>query len=182
MKASTRTNLLGIFGGGKPTPGKSNSLLLQPHDYIKHSVKSKTKKSAEFKALYESGLSLREIGQRIGQSRTKILTELRKAGVAIRDFSRGSKQKPDPTQVMKSGTTPFGFTYLEGKLVVEPSEYRIVLEMHRHWQSGQSLRAIARILNDRGVTTRFSKKWNHEVIKHIIERFEQQQATKEKKV
>ncbi len=167
------------IGGLKPTPGKSPNNSFQPHDYIRHSVKSKTKKCAEFKALYESGLSLRQIGKRTGQSRTKVLTELRKAGVTIRDFSRGSKQKHDPTQVMKSGTTPFGFTYLEGKLVMEPSEYRVVLEMNRHWQSGLSLRAIARILNDRGVATRFGKKWNHEVIKHIIERFEQQ-VTKEK--
>lgn len=99
--------------------------------------------------------------------------------MAIRDFSRGSKNRHDPTRVMKTGTTPFGYTYLEGKLVVEPSEYRVVLEIARRVASGESLRAIARILNDRKVPTRFGKKWNHEVIKKIHERHQRKQSEEE---
>lgn len=150
--------------------------LPQVHDIIKHSIKSKARNHTEFKAFYEAGLSLRQIEARTGLSKTKIRQELEKSGVAIRDFSRGSKQKHDPTQVMKAGTTPFGYTYLEGKLVVEPSEYRIVLEIGRRVQSGESLRAIARRFNDRKVPTRFGKKWNHEVIKKIYERHQKEQS------
>lgn len=88
-----------------------------------------------------SGLSLRQIEERTGTSKTKIHKELKKAGVAIRDFSRGSQQPPDPRRVKGSGTIPFGFTYLEGKLVLEPSEYRIVLEISRRVaQRGKSSR------------------------------------------
>jgi len=92
--------------------------------------------------------------------------------VDIRDFRNSQKTKPDPTQVVCAGTTPFGYTYLEGKLVVDPREYKVVLEMYRLWQDGQSLRAISRHLNDRKVPTRFGKSWKHEVVKKIIERHE----------
>lgn len=95
--------------------------------------------------------------------------------MVLRDFSRGSKQRHDLTQVMRSGAIPFGYTYLEGKLVVEPSEYRIVLEIDRRLSAGESLRAIARILNDRKVPTRFGRKWNHEVVKKIHQRHNQEQ-------
>lgn len=83
---------------------------------------------------------------------------------------------------MRSGNTPFGFCYLEGKLVVDPREYKVVLEMHRLWKRGQGLRAISRHLNDKGIPTRFGKSWKHEVVKHIIERHEQElKRTKERK-
>lgn len=71
---------------------------------------------------------------------------------------------------MRSGGTPFGYTYLEGKLVIDPHQYKIVLEIHRLWKSGNSLRAIARKLNNRQVPTRFGKTWQHFVIKNIIDR------------
>jgi hypothetical protein len=32
---------------------------------------------------------------------------------------------------MKSGVTPYGYPYLEGKLVVDPHEYKTVLEILR---------------------------------------------------
>jgi len=100
---------------------------------------------------------------------------LQKAGITIRDFSRCQKKKYDLTQVVRSGAIPYGYTYLEGKLVVDAREYKIIHEMYRMWQSGKSLRAIARTLNDRHVPTRFGKSWKHEVIKKIIERHEHDQ-------
>ena len=72
---------------------------------------------------------------------------------------------------MYSGAIPYGYCYLEGKLVVDPHEYQIVHEMHYMWTQGKSYRAIARELNSRKVPTRFGKKWNHEVIKQIIRRY-----------
>ncbi|MCB0411086.1 MAG: hypothetical protein KDD22_01080, partial [Bdellovibrionales bacterium] len=113
---------IGRFGGAKAQLGKSHQNLSHPHDYIRHSVKSKSRNIAEFREFYVSGLSLRQIEERTGTSKTKIRKELEKAGVVIRDFSRGCQQPPDPTRVKGSGTIPFGYTYLEGKLVVEPSE------------------------------------------------------------
>ncbi len=66
------------------------------------------------------------------------------------------------------------YCYLEGELVKEPREYKVVIEMERLWQAGRSLRAIARTLNERKIPTRQSKTWRHEVVKKIIERHERE--------
>ena len=75
---------------------------------------------------------------------------------------------------MRGGTIPFGYIYLEAKLVINPPEYKVVLEIYRLWKSGQSFRSIASRLNDRKLVTRTGKKWTHEVIKRIVNRHEQQ--------
>jgi hypothetical protein len=160
------------FGGARAKLDKITNFSFQAHDYIRHSIKTKESKAAEFQALYESGLSLRKIASRTGTSKTKIRKTLIASGVAIRNFSRGQTSKPDLTQVIRSGNTPYGFAYLEGKLVVDPREYQIVIEIYRLWKLGQSLRAICHYLNGHKVPTRFGKKWRHEVIKKIIERYE----------
>lgn len=57
---------------------------------------------------------------------------------------------------------------------MEPSEYRIVLEISSRVAQGESLRAIARVLNERKVPTRYGKKWNHEVVKNVYQRHKQE--------
>ena len=74
--------------------------------------------------------------------------------------------------VVKGGPVPYGYAYLEGKLVVDPKEYKTVLEIHRQRQKMKSDRAIARYLNDQKITTRAGKKWTNEIIKRIIDRHE----------
>jgi hypothetical protein len=158
------------FGGPKPTTDEPEFDVNYPHDIIKYSVKSKETNLAKFKELYEQGLSLRAIARRTGYSKTKVRSFLMKAGIAIRDFAKSHKRTDLRPGAMYSGAIPYGYCYLEGKLVVDPREYQIVLEIYYKWQNGKSLRAIARDLNDRKVATRFGKSWKHEVIKKIIER------------
>ena len=120
---------------------------------------------------YESGLSLREIEKRVGVCKTKIRKTLSEDGIAIRNFKKGDEKSKYRRKVMRGGAIPFGFTYLENELVVEPREYKYVIEMHRLWQLGRSLRAIARTLNEQKVPTRNCKSWKHEVVKQIIDRY-----------
>ena len=75
----------------------------------------------------------------------------------IRDFKNANSKKHDLAKVRRSGNTPFGYTYLEGQFVVDPKEYKVVLDIYRQWKSGMSYRAVARALNDRGEPTRFGK-------------------------
>lgn len=75
---------------------------------------------------------------------------------------------------MKSGTIPYGFAYLEGRLVVDPHEYKNVLEIAGLRKRGDTFRAIARALNGRKIKTRMGKPWTHELIKRIFERHQQQ--------
>lgn len=74
---------------------------------------------------------------------------------------------------MRGGTTPYGYAYLDGQLVRDPKEYKIVQEIYRQWDKGLSFRAISRFLNGRNYFTRRGSSWKHELIKKIIERHEQ---------
>lgn len=65
-----------------------------------------------------------------------------------------------------------GMVTLEGKLVPDPKEYKVVLEIYRQWQKAQSYRAVARYLNGKRITTRAGKEWTNEIIKRIIDRHE----------
>lgn len=71
---------------------------------------------------------------------------------------------------MRSPVLPYGYAWLEGKLVKEPREYKIVLKVIGLWQAGKSLTAIARTLNDQRVPTRNGKKWFHCTVGAIIKR------------
>lgn len=113
---------------------------------------------------------MREIERCVGVPKTTIRRTLLKSGVAIRDFSNGQKYKSALFGAMGPGATPYGYAYLEGKLVIDPREYKTVLEILRLWQSVQSTRAIARILNERKLFTRQQKRWHHVAVRKIIER------------
>ncbi len=68
---------------------------------------------------------------------------------------------------MRSGATPYGHCYLDGKLVVDNKEQQIIHRIVEMRKNGMSFRAIARFLNAKKVPTRFGKTWKHEVIKQI---------------
>lgn len=124
-------------------------------------------------SFYKAGLSLREIEKRLGVAKTTIRETLIKDGVARRNFSKNQKGSQELAGAMRSGTTPFGYIYLEGKLVIDPREYQTVLEIVRLRKSGNSMRAIAQTLNDRKIPTRLGKTWKHFVVSSILERHEQ---------
>ena len=119
---------------------------------------------------YEKGSSLREIERLTNISKSTIRNAFECAGHPLR--STCNRQLPflATPKFMRSGTTPYGHTYLEGKLVKDPREYRNVQKIYLLWQKGESFRSIAKRLNVQKLTTRSGKKWNHEIIKRIIER------------
>lgn len=93
-------------------------------------------------------------------------------GMEIRNRALTNIKSPNHKTFMKAGPVPFGFVYLEGKLVIDPKEKQIVLNIIRLWNKGQSFREIARHLNGNKLTTRTGKNWTHEIIKRIIDRQE----------
>jgi len=93
-------------------------------------------------------------------------------GTAIRSFRRNHEPISNSPNVMRAGNTPFGYCYLDGKLVVDARERQTVLDMWRMWQGGHSFRSIARTLNEHKISTRFGKSWKHEVVKQILKRHE----------
>lgn len=81
---------------------------------------------------------------------------------------------------MCAGVLPYGLAYLEGKLVVNPTEYKYVLQAVKWWQSGKSFTAIADRLNIQKVKTRLGKRWTHSVVAAMVRRhLNQNEKTKE---
>lgn len=76
---------------------------------------------------------------------------------------------------MRSPVLPYGYAWLEGKLMVDPREYKVVLKIINLWQTGKSLTAIARLLNDQKVATRMRGKWFHCTIAAIVKRENKEQ-------
>jgi len=77
---------------------------------------------------------------------------------------------------MRSPVLPFGYDWLDGKLVVDPKEYRVVQKILNLWRKSQSARVIADQLNQQKISTRMGKRWFHSSVNSIIKR-EQQSKT-----
>lgn len=74
---------------------------------------------------------------------------------------------------MRSPILPFGYGWLDGKLVVDPKEFRVVQKILQLWRKGQSARAIADYLNQQSIPTRMGKRWFHSSVNAVIERQQQ---------
>lgn len=91
-------------------------------------------------------------------------------GFARRDYVTSNKLKAEKERSKTGGKTPFGYCWLNGELVVDPREYKIVLEIVKHRQAGLTLRGIARALDSKKVPHRTGSKWSHGVIDKILKR------------
>jgi Recombinase len=153
---------------------RPNKQRLQPHVIIRIDSLAKVNSRGEIAEFYKAGLSLREIEKRLGIPKTTIRETLLKDGVARRPSTQSRKGSSYSPPGMRSGVTPFGYTYLEGQLVMDPHEYKIVLEILRLSKNGKSIRGIAGHLNDRKLRTRQGKPWNHFLVTNIIQREQKQ--------
>ncbi len=173
----------GALNGGRgettsePQRPQSNKLLA--HDIITFAPKSKEKTYLTCAPLYEKGLSLGEISKQTGIAKTSIREAFLAYGFSTRKFAQGKNNGKTKPQVMKPGVIPYGYAYLEGKLVISPNEYKIVLSILREWKSGKSFKAIARLLNAKKVRTRLGKTWVGSTIAAIARReIKNDQSTK----
>jgi len=158
------------FGGiGHPT-GAPPLSISKYHDIIRFSPNTAENLFRICAPLYEQGLSLREIERQTGFARSSIREALTERGLVLRPTKRCQKRKWKKPTAMRSGVIPYGYAYLEGRLVVDPREYKTVLQAVRWWKSGKSYTAIAKLLNDKKVPTRLGKRWTHSVVKRVIER------------
>jgi hypothetical protein len=120
--------------------------------------------------LYEQGCSLREIERQTGFAKSSIRTALSECGLTLRKANPVQPKRRKLASKMRSGVIPYGFAYLEGKLVMDPREYKVVLQMVKLWQSGKSFTAIAKQMNNQKIQTRLGKRWAVSVVGSIIRR------------
>lgn len=158
--------------------GRPNPLLSEPSqvfDIISLNFLIKEDNSKECVGLYGQGMSLRDIGKELNISKTKVRSNLLKAGVELRPSDptlvqvnrwRVSKAKAPP---------PFGYCYFRGELVKNPIEYDTLLKIHRQWKEGRDANEITHYLNAKRLKPRKAKAWHNKAIKKIIARFESKQ-------
>lgn len=138
------------------------------HDFIELSPRTPARIIEKCAPLYEKGLSLRDIEERTGIAKSTIRETLKKSGFALRNSLNGNSSKIDNKQTKRGGSTPFGYAYLDGKLLMDPKEQVALRKILRLWNSGKSYQAIADELNDKKIPTRSGKPWIRSVVKSII--------------
>ena len=66
------------------------------------------------------------------------------------------------------GHIPYGYDVLNGKLIVNEGEARIVKSIYTMRKEGSSLRRICKSLNDQGITTKRGTTWRADGIRYIL--------------
>ncbi len=94
-------------------------------------------------------------------------------------MQRNNIQPPPETKGLKGyknfrkgslSTPPYGYSVIQGKLVINPQEYETVLTIMDFWKSGKTTYAIAKTLDEKNTPPRRSKKWCRKTISTIIKR------------
>jgi DNA invertase Pin-like site-specific DNA recombinase len=174
QKVICNRSIYGLIFDGRavPTTDASIKSVVKYHDFIRFVPKNKENIFLKCLPLYEQGISLNEIARQTGFAKSTVRDALTSTGLPLRKNKSAKKLETKRQIIVKGGAVPYGYAYLEGKLLVDPNEYKIVLDIYRQWQKAQSYRAIARYLNGKSITTRAGKEWTNEIIKRIIDRHE----------
>ena len=61
-----------------------------------------------------------------------------------------------------------GWVRIDGALVIEPSEQKMIRLMFLHWRTGKSFVAIAKMFNSQNLKPRSAKAWDNGTIRKII--------------
>ena len=138
------------------------------HDLIDLSPRTTSRIIEKCAPLYEKGFSLRDIEERTGIAKSTIRETLTKNGFALRNPHNGNASKVDNKRTKRGGSTPFGYAYLDGKLLMDPKEQIALRKIFSLWKSGKSYQAIASELNDKKIPTRSGKPWIKSVVRSII--------------
>lgn len=152
-----------MFGGPTVTIGHHFA-----HDFIELSPRTPSRIIERCAPLYEKGLSLRDIEDRTGIPKSTIRETLRMGGFELRNPTHGNASRIDNKRNKRGGTTPFGYAYLEGKLLLDPREQIALRKILRLWKDGNSYQAIADELNYQKTPTRSGKPWIRSVVRSII--------------
>jgi DNA invertase Pin-like site-specific DNA recombinase len=138
------------------------------HDFIDLSPSTTSRIIEKCAPLYEKGLSLRDIQERTGIAKSTIREALTKSGFALRNPLNGNAPIIDSKRTKRGGSTPFGYAYLDGKLLMDPKEQIALRKILSLWKAGKSYQGIADELNNKKITTRSGKPWIRSVVRSII--------------
>jgi hypothetical protein len=148
----------------------STHAFLQVHDIIQLSSPCRSgiyEKIVEFSG---QGMSPRWIARELKVSKSFVTGALAASKKELQRRSEGTRSPGKCATRTRGGRTPFGFDYLESKLVENPRELHAVQKIIELWNSGGGPTAIARKMNRLKLKTRNGKQWDHSVVSDIIVR------------
>jgi hypothetical protein len=124
--------------------------------------------------LYKSGQSLRQIAQVLQTSKTKVRKTLLDKNIILRPATG----KSQPSEV---ATTYYGLARINGEIIEDAKEQKVIRLILTLWHQGQTSTAIAESLNSRKVKPRLAQSWSNVTIRKIILRQTQSNTLKRKK-
>ncbi len=113
---------------------------------------------------------MREISKELGVSKTALRKILIDGGTDLRPSNRSLRDTPKQSARTHVGVAPYGYCVIHGKLVGVPKEQQIVRLIMRLKSEGKNLMAIAAHLNRHKIKPRTAKKWDHSIVRSIIQR------------
>jgi DNA invertase Pin-like site-specific DNA recombinase len=85
-------------------------------------------------------------------------------------LEQGRRAKADRGGYAGYGSPAFGQRVVDGELIDDPDEQKIIELIRRHHKSGKSLQQIADWLNQKEYTTKRGQKWQRISIKRVLDR------------
>jgi len=121
-------------GRGSRSLDATALILANPHDIIKFFPTFTRSNIAEFRRLYESGRSLKEIVHEHGIARSSLKDMLLKAGMEIRASTKIQIETRNKPKREHWGAIPYGHCILDGKWVIHPNKIKNVRKILGQWQ------------------------------------------------
>lgn len=149
-----------INGAGETTL----SPLLYLIDYIDISSFHREALFEKAAQIYQSGLSLSLVAETLQIPKSTPRDTLVQGGMPLRPTTSGMDKRD-------IGAPNFGHVRIDGKVVKDPKEQKLIRLMVSYWKSGMSFNAIAKKFNDQKVKPRTAKEWNGTIRKIILRQF-----------
>lgn len=80
----------------------------------------------------------------------------------------GMKQKAKTVGGILGFNIPYGYDYIDGKLIVKEKEAKVVKEIFESYRSGSSMGQIVKSLNERNISTKKGGKWAKKTVSAIL--------------
>jgi DNA invertase Pin-like site-specific DNA recombinase len=85
-------------------------------------------------------------------------------------LDRGRQEKAASGGYAGYGSPAFGQRSVDGELIEDPQEQKIIELIRRHHKSGKSLQQIADWLNHNGYPTKRGQQWKRISVKRVLDR------------
>lgn len=124
----------------------------------------------EFLDLYQKGLSLKDISLNSNIPISTIRDTLVKAGVTLRTTKKSNLKSKNSKMTVFTGQIPYGYCLIEGKLISDPKEQKVINQIIQLWNKGMAFIAIKRWLNEHKIKSKHNRQWNDKTVAAIIRR------------